>query len=210
MTARHRNPSPAACRIAAVVVVAACFTRAVGAEPPVAPAPEALVGGTGIEPAAFVAESPRGGETSAVATSRPVPLGQGSPGREPTPTVGRPLPDWRLLAALAAAFAVVGCYRLLSGRRAATLPPDVFDVLGEAPLGGQQSVRVVRFGPRTLLLGLSPAGCQTLAELVDPQATECVVAACRGQRIRGQSSASSGRSRRSHRGQGPAAAEATA
>lgn len=210
MMARRRNPSPAASVSAVVVVAAAWSTWPVGAEPPVAPAPEALVGDAGVEPAAFVTESSRGEETTASAASRPVSLGQGSPDRAPPPSGVRPLPDWRLLAALAAAFTAVGGYRLLSGRRAATLPPDVFEVLGEAPLGGQQSVRVVRFGPRTLLLGLSPAGCQTLAELVDPHATECVVAACRGPRGRGHASTPPARSRRGHRGQGPAAAEATA
>lgn len=208
--ARRLTPSPAARRIAAAVVAAACSMTSVGAEPPVAPAPESLVGEAAVEPAAFVADASLGGERPASTTSRPVPLKQGSADRATASSAHRPLPDWRLLAALAAAFAAVGGYRLLSGRRAATLPPDVFEVLGEAPLGGQQSVRVVRFGPRTLLLGLSPAGCQTLAELVDPQATECVVAACRGSRGRGTPSASAGRSRRSHRGHGPAAAEATA
>jgi hypothetical protein len=41
-------------------------------------------------------------------------------------------------------------------------------------------VRIVRFGPRTLLVGISSAGCQTLAELTDPQATDAIVTACRG------------------------------
>ncbi|MFM8803678.1 MAG: flagellar biosynthetic protein FliO, partial [Planctomycetia bacterium] len=60
------------------------------------------------------------------------------------------------------------------------LPPDVFDVLGSAPLGGGHAVRIVRFGPKTLLVGVSSAGCQTLADLSDPQATACIAAACRG------------------------------
>jgi hypothetical protein len=109
----------------------------------------------------------------------PIPLA-GPTATGPASPAARPLPDWRLLAVLGAAFAVVAAYRALSGRRTAMLPPDVFEVLGEASLGGQQSVRVVRFGPRTLLIGVSTAGAQTLAEIVDPQATERVVAACRG------------------------------
>lgn len=56
----------------------------------------------------------------------------------------------------------------------------MFDVLGEASLGGPHSVRIVRFGPKTLLVGVSASGCQTLAELTDPQATACIAAACRG------------------------------
>ena len=88
--------------------------------------------------------------------------------------------DWRLLAAIAAAFAVVAAATAFTRRRASVLPPDVFEVLGEGSLGGQHAVRIVRFGPKTLLVGVSAAGCQTLAELTDPQATACIAAACRG------------------------------
>jgi hypothetical protein len=90
------------------------------------------------------------------------------------------LSDWKLLAAIAAAFAVVAAATAFGRRRASVLPPDVFEVLGEGSLGGQHAVRIVRFGPKTLLVGISAAGCQTLAELTDPQATACVAAACRG------------------------------
>ena len=90
------------------------------------------------------------------------------------------LSDWRLLAAIGAAFAVVAAATAFNRRRATVLPPDVFEVLGEGSLGGQHAVRIVRFGPKTLLVGVSAAGCQTLAELTDPQATACIAAACRG------------------------------
>lgn len=88
--------------------------------------------------------------------------------------------DWKLLAAIVAAFAVVAAATALNRRRTAILPPDVFEVLGEGSLGGPHAVRIVRFGPKTLLIGVSAAGCQTLAELTDPQATACIAAACRG------------------------------
>ena len=90
------------------------------------------------------------------------------------------LSDWKLLAAIAAAFAAVAAATVLSKRRTTLLPPDVFEVLGEGSLGGQHAVRIVRFGPKTLLVGVSAAGCHTLAELSDPQATACIAAACRG------------------------------
>jgi type III secretory pathway lipoprotein EscJ len=90
------------------------------------------------------------------------------------------LSDWKLLAAIAVAFAVVAAATAFNRRRATVLPPDVFEVLGEGSLGGQHAVRIVRFGPKTLLVGVSAAGCQTLAELTDPQATACIAAACRG------------------------------
>ena len=88
--------------------------------------------------------------------------------------------EWRLLAALGGAFAVLAAFRFFSQRRPATLPPDVFEVLGSAPLAGAQAVRIVRFGPKTLLVGVSSAGATTLAEISDPQATALITAACRG------------------------------
>jgi hypothetical protein len=57
------------------------------------------------------------------------------------------------------------------------------ELLGSASLGGPHAIRIVRFGPRTLLLGVSAAGCQTLAELDDAQVTERIVSACRGDRL---------------------------
>lgn len=90
------------------------------------------------------------------------------------------LGDWRLIAALGATFAVLVAVRLASNRRATPLPADVFEVLGTASLGGQHAVRIVRFGPKTLLVGVSAAGSTTLAEIADPQATACIAAACRG------------------------------
>lgn len=100
---------------------------------------------------------------------------------KPSPPTQGPLPDWKLLLAVAAAFGILVAFRGLASSmtsRAAPLPPDVFDVLGSAPLGGGHSIRVVRFGPKTLLVSTSTAGCQTLAELTDPQATERIAAAC--------------------------------
>jgi flagellar biosynthetic protein FliP len=117
------------------------------------------------------------------ATARPLPLAPDGTG----PVVdgatdarpARPLADWRLLAAIAAGAGVVAVVRALSGRRAASLPPDVFEVLGSGSLGGAHAVRVVRFGPKTLLIGVSAAGTTTLAELADPQATSRIATACR-------------------------------
>lgn len=161
--------------------------RPAAADAPVAPAPESVSSETvardpHVLPTSLPQEPP-----AATRESRPgvVPLSAAPrPTGGPASSAPRPLPDWRLLAALGAAFAAVAAYRAWAGRATPTLPPDVFELLGEAPLGGQQSVRVVRFGPRTLLVGVSSAGCQTLAEITDPQATECIVSACRGTRVR--------------------------
>lgn len=117
----------------------------------------------------------------------PVPLvHDAAPARvdaDPRPVVAPAgLGDWRLVAALGVACAVLVGARAAAGRRATPPPPDVFEVLGTASLGGQHAVRIVRFGPKTLLVGVSAAGAATLAEIVDPQATACIAAACRGGR----------------------------
>jgi flagellar biogenesis protein FliO len=168
---------------AALTVVAWCLSAV--AEAPIAPAPELLVADAAVVPASLVEAATAAGPAAARSLA-PVPLST-----EPQPSVGsrtpafRPLPDWRLLVALGSAFAAVAVYRVVTARRSVGMPPDVFEVLGEASLGGQQSVRIVRFGPRTLLVGVSSAGCQTLAELTDPQATDRMVAACHGSRVAG-------------------------
>lgn len=102
----------------------------------------------------------------------PAAAGGGSASSSP------PAANWSVLAAILGAFGVLVAFRVVSGRRSRTLPAEVFDVLGEASLGGHHAVRVVRFGPRTLLVGVSSAGSQTLAEIDDPALTERIAAAC--------------------------------
>ncbi|MFN5756897.1 MAG: flagellar biosynthetic protein FliO [Planctomycetia bacterium] len=145
-----------ACAVA-VAFCAAMPTAACGDDAiPIAPAPPAA---RSIEPVAFVPME------TAAATGRPT---------------APALVDWKILGLLAAGFAAVVALRLFGKRREPTLPPDVFDVLGTASLGGPHSVRIVRFGPKTLLVSVSASGCQTLCELSDPQATACIAAACKG------------------------------
>lgn len=162
-------------RVALLLLAAATLT-AHAAEPPVAPAPDA-----GREDSEVRAVTHREAATHRDAEPLgPVVLGPASPAAPRTSAAPRPVPEWRLLAALGGAFAAVAAYRVLGGRRSAPLPADVFELLGEASLGGQHAVRVVRFGPRTLLVAVSSSGARTLAELTDPQATERIVAACHG------------------------------
>jgi hypothetical protein len=146
---------------------------AFAADAPVPPSPDEAAE---LQPVAFAAAADR------PPASAPLPLTGGPKGERPASPGGsplRPLGDWTVLLAIAAAFALVAAFRITSLRRTKSLPPDVFELLGEATLGGQQTVRVVRFGPRTLLIGVSPSGCQTLAEIDDPLATERIATACR-------------------------------
>lgn len=104
-------------------------------------------------------------------------------GQAETGTGLSPLPfDWQAWAVVV--LAVVGMLglRFFGRQRTQPLPTDVFELLGEATLGGGQPVRIVRFGPKTLLVTTGSGGPRTLAELDDPLATEWIAAACRGER----------------------------
>lgn len=86
--------------------------------------------------------------------------------------------DLRITAFLGALLAAVMLLKW-SGRKPAQRPPtDVFAVLGEAPLGGQHTARIIRFGSKTILVGVSGTTCTPLAEIDDPSATEAIVASC--------------------------------
>lgn len=86
--------------------------------------------------------------------------------------------DLRITAFLGALLAAV-LFLKWNGRRTMHRPPaEVFAVLGEASLGGQHVARIIRFGPKTLLVGVSGTTCTTLAEIDDSGATEAITAAC--------------------------------
>jgi len=197
-------------RAAAVLVALCACAAPVGAAEPeptaaIAPLPDTLVpaapsAAASLQPASLktASEPPTGRAVhasggsvpqvlpalplTARGASVPIALPTDLPSNLPSEAAGRPgqLTDWKLLAAIAATLVVVAAATAFTKRRTTLLPPDVFEVLGEGSLGGQHAVRIVRFGPKTLLVGVSAAGCQTLAELSDPQATACIAAACRG------------------------------
>jgi flagellar biosynthetic protein FliP len=172
-------------RMAAVVVAAvvgltgvhAAARTSLAAEPaPIAPSPAA-------EPADH-AEPPTAqgpAPTPAPATlPPPVALDAATTADRTARPASPALVSTGTLAVLAAACTALIVLRLVGRRRIAPVPPDVFEVLGEASLAGQHGVRIVRFGPKTLLVSVSSSGCRTLAELTDPEATACIVSACRG------------------------------
>lgn len=166
-------------------MVASCCLAAGGladeaSPPPVAPLPEQAHAPISLEPASFDPDA-----TSRSSAAGPLPLSSQPTTGGVSPPSARPLRDWTVLVAIGAAFAMLAAFRLRSLRRTRPLPPDVFELLGEGSLGGQHGVRVVRFGPRALLVAVSSTGCQTLAVLDDPQATERIVAACQGDRPAG-------------------------
>jgi flagellar biogenesis protein FliO len=63
---------------------------------------------------------------------------------------------------------------------ATSLPHDVVEVLGRAPLVGRQQVHLVRCANKVLLVCVSPTSAQTLTEITDPHEVEQLLITCRG------------------------------
>ena len=89
--------------------------------------------------------------------------------------------DWKAWAIVGIAGVILVGVRLFNRRTEFKIPSDVFELLGESTLGNGQAVRIIRFGPKTLLVSVGSGGPKTLSELDDPLATEWIAAACRGE-----------------------------
>jgi flagellar biogenesis protein FliO len=81
---------------------------------------------------------------------------------------------------------VLGIFLLIAWlmRRAAPqgltrLPSEAFEVLGRAPLFGRQNVHLIRCGNKLLLVSVTPAGTETLTEIIDPQEVDRLAGLCR-------------------------------
>ncbi|QDU49735.1 FliO/MopB family protein [Gimesia panareensis] len=64
---------------------------------------------------------------------------------------------------------------------AKNLPREVIEVLGRRPLDARQTIHFVRCGSRILILGSSPAGLETLSEVLDPVEVDLITGMCREQ-----------------------------
>ncbi|MEQ9068888.1 MAG: flagellar biosynthetic protein FliO [Gimesia chilikensis] len=64
---------------------------------------------------------------------------------------------------------------------AKTLPREVLEVLGKRPLDARQTIHFVRCGNRILILGSSPAGLETLSEVLDRGGVDLITGMCREQ-----------------------------
>ncbi len=60
-----------------------------------------------------------------------------------------------------------------------SLPGEVVEVLGRAPLNSKQQMQLVRLGNRLLLLAMSTDSAETLAEISDPDEVERLTAICK-------------------------------
>jgi flagellar biogenesis protein FliO len=59
------------------------------------------------------------------------------------------------------------------------LPPEVFEVLGRAPLAARQQVHLLRCGRKLLLVSVTQAGTETLAEVTEPEEVDRLAGLCR-------------------------------
>jgi flagellar biogenesis protein FliO len=62
------------------------------------------------------------------------------------------------------------------------LPKEAVELLGHAPLGGRQQLRLLRVGNKLLLIAASAAGLETLTEISDAAEVEHLLALCRRNR----------------------------
>jgi flagellar motor switch/type III secretory pathway protein FliN/flagellar biogenesis protein FliO len=78
-------------------------------------------------------------------------------------------------------FLLAWVLRRTSPSAAGVLPSEVFEVLGRAPLGQRQQVRLLRCGNKLLLVSGGAPGCntKTLTEITDPLEVNRLASLCR-------------------------------
>jgi len=64
-------------------------------------------------------------------------------------------------------------------RHSATLPGEVVQTLGRAPLSGRQEMHLVRVGNKLLLLSVTATGAETLTEITEPGEIDRLAGICR-------------------------------
>lgn len=77
---------------------------------------------------------------------------------------------------------VAWCSRKYLPKAAGPLPGEVIESLGWAPLAGKQQVQLLRLGKKLILVSLSPAGAEPLAEVTDEAEVERIATICRKER----------------------------
>lgn len=96
------------------------------------------------------------------------------------PTAGRAIAT--VVSSLAVVVGLLGVVAWLARRFHPTpqsLPSELYQHLGTTTLGGRQSIHVMRFGAKLLLVVAGPTGLQPLAELTDADDVERLTALCR-------------------------------
>lgn len=127
-------------------------------------------------PAAFAA--------SPASSSLPLPpLKQAADagGRARTPTPGAAITTVITSLAVVLGLFVLSALilRKAHARHGATLPGEVVQTLGRAPLSGRQEMHLVRVGNKLLLLSVTATGAETLTEITEPGEIDRLAGICR-------------------------------
>lgn len=92
-----------------------------------------------------------------------------------------------LVVVLGLMFGFVWLFKRTAPKSLLPLPIETVQVLGNAPLHGKQHLRLIRLGHRVLLLAVSEATSQTLAEVTDPDEVQYLLQLCEGKSARQES-----------------------
>ncbi len=92
---------------------------------------------------------------------------------------------WVVMSSLAIViglfFLVVWVARRALPKSTTSLPTDVLEVLGRAPLGNRHNLQLIRLGRRLLLVSVTPDGAQSLTEITDPDEVNHLASLCQQQ-----------------------------
>jgi flagellar biogenesis protein FliO len=86
-------------------------------------------------------------------------------------------------------FLVVWALRRASSGGLGTLPAEVLEVLGRAPLANRQQAMMLRCGNKLLLVAMGAAGMETLTEITDSAEVDRLMRLCRQGRSNGAAAA---------------------
>lgn len=118
------------------------------------------------------------GRTLPLASKRlPAPVnGESSPKSSGSSTLLNALGS--LAVVLGLFLAVVWFLRRTGPKSMRTLPGEVFEVLGHAPLAARNQAQLVRCGNKLLLLSITPGAAETLTEITDAAEVERLTGLC--------------------------------
>jgi flagellar biogenesis protein FliO len=78
--------------------------------------------------------------------------------------------------------ALVWISKRTNPKRDVTLPGEILETLGRAPLAGRQEMQLVRVGNKLLLLSVTATSAETLTEITDPVEIDRLAGICRENR----------------------------
>jgi flagellar biosynthetic protein FliO len=142
-------------------------------------------------PLRFVQSEARTPAVSAAARSQdPLPLAppgagaQDRPGQQMLPSTGKAVRTvvTSLAVVLGLLVALVWISKRTGSRKEASLPGEILETLGRAPLNGRQELQLVRVGNKLLLLSVTATTAETLTEITDPVEIDRLAGICRQNR----------------------------